>query len=288
MTQFSARPTPPQPIQRRWAFLVGIDFYLEPRFSPLNFCVNDVKALEGVLTSLGYIVVSLYDQHPQAHRQPTRDNVEAELTQFCQQVEKNDLLFVHFACHGKVVDGQRVLVMRDSRETLLNQPAKRISVEQVQQIMHGSGASRLFLSLDACHTGVDIGRGDDDLEFIRNVYELAEGFVLMAGSTAQQKALEWKAINHGVYTYYLLRALSGEADKGSKSFVSVDDVEKYVTDQFKRWGASTGLNQEPTIEKAGMGDIILADWRDCTPPSSSMPAPEPRAFGFLCKGVERQ
>lgn len=270
MTQSS----PSHPIQQRWAFLVGIDAYVDPRFKRLNFCVNDVKTLEALLTKLGYIVVSLYDQHPQENRHPTRDNVEAELQQLGQMVGKHDLLLVHFACHGKLIDGQPILVMRDSREGLLKQLDKRLSVEQVKQIMRGSGASRLFLSLDACHTGVDMGRGDDDLEFIHNVYELAEGFVVMAGSTAQQKALELGTVKHGVYTYYLLKALSGEADRAKKSFVSVDDVEKYVTDQFKRWAASTGLLQEPTIEKSGMGDMILADWRDRTPPAFSMPVSE--------------
>jgi Caspase domain/inactive STAND/Effector-associated domain 9 len=269
-----------QPIQRRYAFLVGINSYVEPRLSSLNFCVEDVKALETLLTELGYIVVSMYDQHPQQHRQPIRGNVKAELKQLCQQLEKNDLLFVHFACHGKVVGSKRILMMQDSRLALLEEIEERLTVEDVQQMMRDSKATRFFLSLDACHTGVEMGRGDDDLEFIRNVYELAEGFVVMAGSTAQQKAMEWKAVKHGVYTYYLLKALSGEADRANKSFVSVDDVEKHVIDQLKRWGVAMGLLQEPTIEKSGMGDMILADWRDRTPPSISMPAPAPQTQEF--------
>lgn len=257
---------PSNPIQNRWAFLVGINTFVDPRFKRLNFCVNDVLALKELLEGLGYTVVVLHDNSSEERHQPTRDNVEAELQQLCQVIGKDDLLFVHFACHGKLVEGQPILVMKDSREQLLRQPEKRLSVDQVKQVMRESGARRLFLSLDACHTGVEMGRGDDDVEFVRNVYELAEGFVVMAGSTAQQKALELNTVKHGVYTYYLLKALSGEAARG-KQFVSVDDVEKYVVDQCKRWGAKTGLIQEPTIEKAGMGDMVLVDWRDRNPPT---------------------
>ena len=203
---------------QRWAFLVGVDAYEDPRFNRLNFCVNDVLALEKLLTELGYIVVMLYDQHSDPHRQPKRDNVEAELQQLCQQVGKDDLLFVHFACHGKLLtEGQPILIMKDSRDALLQQPEKRLSVEQVEKMMRDSKATRLFLSLDACHTGVEMGRGADDPAFIHNVYELAEGFVVMAGSTAQQKAQECGIVRHGVYTYYLLEALSGAADKALRN-----------------------------------------------------------------------
>ncbi|MCU0552313.1 MAG: caspase family protein [Leptolyngbya sp. Prado105] len=277
----------PNPIQKRWAFLVGIDRFDDPQVNRLNFCVNDVLALKEILEKLDYIVVTLHDQQ-EAHRQPTRDNVEAELQQLCEMVEKDDLLFVHFACHGKLIKGQPVLVLKDSRVQLLSRAEKRLSVEQVKQMMRDSGASRLFLSLDACHTGIDMGRGEDDLEFIRNVYELAEGFVVIAGSTAQQKAFELKSVEHGVYSYYLLKALAGEADRTGKTFVSVDDVEKYLTDQFKRWGASTGLQQEPTIEKAGMGDMILADWRDRTPPSLATPFPDLRATSTNTRDSSQQ
>jgi Caspase domain len=257
-----------RPIRQCWAFLVGINSYHEPRLSPLRFCVNDVRALGKMLTKLGYSVIDLYDRHPQIHRQPTRTNVYAELQSLCQQVGEEDLLFVHFACHGKLGrDGQPFLMMQDSRLALWEKAEERLSVAQVEQVMKRSRASRLFLSLDACHVGVEMGRGmESDPEFIRNVYERAEGFVVMAGSTAQQQAMEWEAVEHGVYTFYLLEALSGKADREGKAFVSVDDVEKYVVHHLRRWGVENGgVIQEPTIKKEGMGDMIVADWRDRDP-----------------------
>lgn len=274
MTQASSRPSSSRSIQQRWAFLVGINKYTDPKFSQLNFCVNDVIALEKLLKELDYTVVAMYDEHPEGYRQPTKDNVEAELQQICQQIGEDDLLFVHFACHGRLQEGQPILILRDSRNGLLQQPEKRLSVAQVEKMMRDSTASRLFLSLDACHMGAEMGRGTDDPEFIRNVYELAEGFAVMAGSTAQQKAQEWQAVQHGVYTYYLLKALSGEADRSEKSFVSVDDVSKYVVTHLKRWQVeNSGLIQEPTVKIEGMGDMILADWRDRPPSTLSIPVP---------------
>ncbi|MEA5574263.1 hypothetical protein, partial [Calothrix sp. UHCC 0171] len=69
--------------------------------------------------------------------------------------------------------------------------------------MRDSQARQLVLTLDACHSGVELGRDLTDPDFIRNVYKLAEGFALIAASTAQQKAFEWQEKQHGVFTYYV-------------------------------------------------------------------------------------
>lgn len=123
-------------------------------------------------------------------------------------------------------------------------------------------ARRLVLTLDACHTGVEIGRDVADPEFIRNVYELAEGFALIAASTAQQIAQEWQEKEHGVFTYYLLEGLSDRADRNNKRFVTVNDLQTHVLSGLRRWNVEHGgVIQEPTARAEGLGDMILADYR---------------------------
>jgi uncharacterized caspase-like protein len=164
---------------------------------------------------------------------------------------------VHLACHGKLVNGEPVLITQETRMPTLAETALPLS--EVERRMRASGARRLVLTLDACHTGVEIGRDLADPEFIRNAYELAEGFALLAASTAQQVAQEWQEKEHGVFTYYLLEGLSGRADRDGKGFVTVDDVKTHVLDGLRRWNvAHGGLIQEPTARSEGLGDMILA------------------------------
>lgn len=251
----------PNPICDRWALLVGVNRYIDPAFPSLKFCVKDVLALEQALKDLGYTVVCLHDElNPDNPRFPTRDNIEAELAQLCQSVGQDDLLMVHFACHGQLVAGQPVLISRETRASMLVK--KALPLADVEKQMRESKARRLVLTLDACHTGVEIGRGVADPEFIRNAYELAEGFALIAASTAQQKAQEWQEKEHGVFTYYLLEGLSGKADRDSKEFVTVNDLQTHVLSGLRRWNVQHGgLIQEPTARAEGLGDMILADYR---------------------------
>lgn len=256
---------PPGPIRDRWALLVGINRYVDPAFAELRFCVNDVLALAESLQALGYTVVALHDDAPEERLKPTRNNIEAELASLCHAAQANDLLWVHFACHGKLLGGQPVLVTRDARDRALDKQA--LPLAEVEKEMRGSLARRLILTLDACHTGVEIGRDLADPAFIRNAYDLAEGFALIAGSTAQQIAHEWAAMEHGVFTYYLLEALSGRADAGGKQFVTVHDLALYVLDKLRHWNVEHGGRlQEPTARTEGLGDIIVADRRQAAHP----------------------
>lgn len=251
-----------RPIKNRWALLVGVNSYNDPNFSRLNFCVDDVLTLEEKLKALNYTVVCLHDRLGYGNsRFPIRDNVEAELIQLCQMVEPDDLLLVHFACHGKLFNGMPVLIVNNTRSQTLGTTG--LSLEEVKLHMRSSKARRLVLTLDACHMGVETGRDIDDPQFIHNAYELAEGFALIAASTAQQKAQEWQGQKQGVFTYYILEALNGKADRGSKRFVTVDDIKTYVLDSLRRWSVQNGgIIQEPTAYTEGLGDIILADYRN--------------------------
>jgi hypothetical protein len=253
--------TPLGPIRHRWALLVGINHYIDPSFRRLNFCVNDVVTLAETLKEVGYTVVALHDDATEERLQPDNDNIEAELTKLCQVVQPEDLLWVHFAGHGLVIDGQPVLVTRRTRQATLAKSA--LPLARVEQHMRDSQARRLVLTLDACHVGVDLGRDVSDPEFIRHAHELAEGFALIAASTAQQKAQEWQEKEHGVFTYYLLEGLTGQAAREENEFVTVDDLKTYALDHLRRWSVEHGgLLQDPSARTEGLGDMILADFRD--------------------------
>ncbi|NJM23312.1 MAG: caspase family protein [Richelia sp. SM1_7_0] len=99
--------------------MVGVNTYNDPNFGRLNFCVSDVLALEERLKALNYTVVCLHDQLGYGNpRFPSRENIKAELIQLCNMVEPNDLLLVHFACHGKLFNGKPVLIANNTRSKL--------------------------------------------------------------------------------------------------------------------------------------------------------------------------
>jgi hypothetical protein len=257
-------------VRDRWALLVGINHYVDPSFPDLRFCVNDVLALEAQLKMLGYTVIALHDMQTEEHRIPTRDNVEAELTRVCEAARKDDLIFVHFACHGKLVNAQPVLLTRETRAPMLPQRALPLSI--VEQKMRSSMARQLVLTLDACHVGIGSGRSLTPPAFIHDASKYAEGFALIAASTSQQIAQEWQEKQHGAFTYYLLEGIRGEADYDKKKYVTVDDLKNFVIDRLHKWNVvHGGPLQEPTANTKGVEDIIVADYRNRNDPQPLQP-----------------
>lgn len=245
-------------IRKRWAFLVGINRYTD--YSSLKYCVDDVLALEKLLTVANYTVVTLHDRLDRdgADGTPNRlypsvDNIRAEFRSLCQAIRaganqgKDDLLLVYFACHGtRCSDNQPRLVATDTRRSLLADRA--ISIEEIEAGLHDSGAGCKVLMLDACHIGLgetSTARAAANPELLRELHSRARGYALLTASTDQQKAHEWDSIEHGVFSFYTLSGLSGEADLGNKNFVTVGDLSRHIGLKMQEWAVSQGVVQIP-------------------------------------------
>ena len=248
----------PDPIRNRWALLIGVNVYVDRNIPNLSYCVNDVLALKTMLESLGYNVVCLHDDQDEPYL-PTRANIEEELANICRQMGQEDFLFVHFSGHGKRLEQVPVLVPREARIGTLARSG--LTVSALEEQMRSGPARRLLLTLDACQSGVEMGREVPDAQFITNVNELAEEFALIAASTARQAAREEPEFAHGIFTHFLVEGLNGNADRDGKGFVTVDDLRGFTLDHLMRWNLEHGVLQEPTSKTEGIGDMIVADHR---------------------------
>jgi uncharacterized caspase-like protein len=137
-----------------------------------------------------------------------------------------------------------------------------IWVSKVEQVLRRCKANQKVLTLDVCSSGSDLERDIPDQDFIHQVYDLSAGFALLSASTARQKAQEWHEKKHGVFTYFMLEGLAGNAKRTGQDFVTVRDLSEYTLCQLRKWALEGNhLLQEPTCRWDGMGDIILADYR---------------------------
>ncbi|MGB3312296.1 MAG: caspase family protein [Nodosilinea sp.] len=258
-------------IRKRWAFLVGINRYSD--YGSLSYCVDDVLALETLLTAANYTVVCLHDRLDRDNQDgkpnrlyPTVDNIRAEFACLCSAIQagenqgQDDLLLVYFACHGtRHSDDQPRLVATDTRKKLLADRA--ISIAEIEQGMNRSGAECKILMLDACHIGLSTTtRAPEDPELLRKIHDLAKGYALLAASTDQQDAHEWDGVKHGVFSFYALSGLDGKADLGGKNYVTVMDLAEYILGNLQDWQVRQGVDQVPQVRIEGtLGNFILID-----------------------------
>ena len=67
-----------------------------------------------------------------------------------------------------------------------------------------------------------------------------------SGSEKAQEDAKWGG--HGVFTYYLLKGLKGEADYNKDKSISIKEIYEYVRDNVKR---ETNGAQIPKLEDNG-------------------------------------
>jgi hypothetical protein len=245
---------------RRWAVLAGVNQYDD--YGDLQVCVKDVEAISQRLISAGYERDHLRLLTDNEKQLPTREEIITALQSWANLTEPDDLLLFYYSGHGQADDQDTYLIARNGRS--INLPLTAVKLSDVTGIMRGADARAKIIILDACHSGADLpGKGAPSMteEFIRHVFEQAEGLAIIASCKQGEKSYEWLEQERSAFTHFLLEALEGQADLDQKRFVTVQDVNRYVRYQVSLWAGLRNRSQTPTLVSEVSGDIILADYR---------------------------
>jgi hypothetical protein len=241
-----------------------VNEYLDKaNYGQLSVCVKDVEATHKQLVAGGFDPdrVRLLTDHT-SDELPTKANILVSLKAVADATEPDDLLLFYYSGHGDEIEGASYLVARDGRRLVLGDTA--VPVSRIKEIIEAAPARAKVILLDACHSGADVGgKGAQPMstEFLRRVFEEAEGLAILASCKQGQLSYEWQENERSVFTHFLLEALRGEADRDEKGFVSVQDASRYVTNGVKLWASQRKASQTPTLQYTVAGDIILANYR---------------------------
>jgi len=244
---------------KRWAVLIGVNEYVDKaNYGRLHVCVKDVHAIREQFIAGGFEPARIRLLADGTSELPTRDNILVALKAVADATEADDLLLFYYSGHGDKDEGESYLVARNGRRLVLSDTAVRVS--RVKEIMEQAPARAKVIVLDACHSGADIGgKGPKPMssEFIRRVFEQAEGLAILASCKQGQVSYEWRAQERSVFTHFLLEALEGQADRDEKDLITVQDTNRHVTNGVKLWASQHNVSQTPTLQTAIAGDIIL-------------------------------
>ncbi|MCP4543140.1 MAG: hypothetical protein GY832_39000 [Chloroflexi bacterium] len=258
----SSGPQPTYGTGNRWAVLAGVNEYQDDaNYGKLQTCVKDVEAIREQLVAGGFdssrIRLLTSNAEP-----PTKANILVALKAVADATEPDDLLLFYYSGHGDEDGDESYLVAQDGRRLVLADTA--VPLLRVREIVQEAPARAKVIVLDACHSGADIGgKGPRPMsdEFIRRVFEEAEGLAVLASCKKGQLSYEWRDSGSGqgrsVFTHFFLEALTGEADRNDKGFVTVQDASRHVTDGVKLWASQRNVSQTPTLQYTVAGDIIL-------------------------------
>jgi tetratricopeptide (TPR) repeat protein len=162
------------------------------------------------------------------------------------KAQGDDRVVIYFAGHGTIFGGKAYLAPSDFE--LANPKATGYPMDELSGIIGGKiHAKWKVLLTDACHSGAI---SPEDTESINHgLGDLTQSLFSLTASRDREVANESAQLEggHGVFTYYVVKGLEGEADTNRDGIVSADELAEYVHTQVRE---ATNGSQNPTSDRS--------------------------------------
>ena len=249
-----------------WAVVIGIDTY--PNIPQLKYGVSDARAFYSFLVKNNRIPsenVTLL-----VNEQATLANLRTLLgTKLKRNAGRDDMVIIYFAGHGATErdimspdgDGlEKYILPYDANPKDLY--ASALPMREISHILHRIQSERLVFIADACYSGASGGRTINLTGYRANMTDAyldrivsGKGRIIITASGANEVSMEKDELQHGVFTYFLLKGLGGVADFDKDGLVTVDEAYKYVSDTVPK---ATAQEQHPVKKGAVEGQLVLS------------------------------
>jgi len=240
----------------RWAIIVGISKY-EKEVLNLKYADRDAEELYQLIQMPSGGGFEADHIKKLINEEATMANVARALRSFMKKPAQDDIVLIYFACHGAPDPDKPNNVYLLTYDTDPDDiagtaiPMREISLSLQDNLL----AKRVVIVADTCHSaaiGGGVGRRSANSTAVVNRYlqhlsESQEGIALLTSAEANEVSLEdekWGG-GHGVFTYYLLEGMKGEADSQPRDgIVTVGELFEYVRVNVQK---ATGNQQHPSI-----------------------------------------
>ncbi len=160
-------------------------------------------------------------------------------------------VFVFFSGHGlPSEDGKLYLLPYGVDKDLL----ERTALAQKEIVAHIQSAKPKSVTMffDSCYSGQT--RGGSTLlasarplsiKSVENAFP--DNFTVMSASANSQISSSSPDLKHGIFSYYLMKGLEGEADGAKDGTITVGKLQNYIFDKVSRFAMKMNRTQEPQL-----------------------------------------
>jgi tetratricopeptide (TPR) repeat protein len=249
--------SPPQ-IPRSYALVVGISRYKNlPAKSQLQYPDRDAADMYSTLISEKAGQFPAEGVHELIDEHATLANLKQELESWLPSVTgPNDRVFIYFAGHGFISGGKAYLAPYDMDPK--NIASTAYPMDELGQVIGNRihGKWKVLLT-DACHSGA-ITPEDDTAQVNKSLLDLNSSMFSLTASRDREQSFEspqWGG-GHGIFTYYVIQGLQGEADTSGDGVVTADELAEYVHSNVR---LATHTLQNPTSDRGSFdSNMVLA------------------------------
>src|SRR6266699_1005798 len=249
---------------KRYAVVVGVNDYTEAGIGNLSFCASDAEAFyDSLITYCEYdpTNVTLFSDGPHKQaKKPLRSNILAAIADMATQAGEEDSVLFFFAGHGTRDTKDSYLLTQEFRIQVI--PDTSIPMGIINDYLRQSKAKFIMRFFDACHAGRIGSRSVPVGPDIKKHFLVeGEGWATLSACKEEQYAHEDGELGHGIFSYCLIKGLSGDA-ANARQEVTFHSLSTYTIAKTTEITNELGLTQTPVLESGVAGDQVLATVRD--------------------------
>ena len=259
-------------IPRSYALVVGIGEYKNlPKEQQLSYTERDADAVYTSLISLEGGNFPAENVHKLVGKRATRENLRQELEDWLPKVvREGDRVFLYFAGHGFVHEGKGYLAPHDfSLERIAE---SGYSMEKLADIVTNKlKAKWKVLLTDTCHSGFVTTEMRKNLN--GKLQELDKNLFSLTASRDEERSFEGEQFGggHGVFTYFVVKGMEGEADDDRDGVVTAAELRDYVRRNVRE---STQGGQNPRSDPGRFDPDMMIAYVPAHATAAAPPAPK--------------
>lgn len=248
---------------RALAVVFGIDRYRS--LPPARFAARDALSMQRHLGAL-------FGVPDDAEHMFVRADADASGAEFRKVLgatgwlarratEQSDIV-IYYAGHGVATsDGQPMLLPWDADANYARETG--IPLSEVYEALARIPARTITIILDACFTGLTRS-GAPLVEGTRPIVLsvehpalLRDGMTLFAAGQGPQSAGDLPLQRHGLFSYWMMRGLRGEADANGDARLTIGELESFATREVSRGAARQDREQRPLVIARDTSRVLL-------------------------------
>lgn len=176
------------------------------------------------------------------------------------KINKNTEVFVFYSGHGANNNGQSLLLPSDFRTDLIDDSS--ITKEGFLQQIADQNPKHIFAFFDACFSGLS-REGETLIAGLRNISIVEEevpfsNITIFNSASGAEFSSDFDEVGHGLFSYYLMKGLEGEADNNSDQQISTSELYDYIYANVSEQSINLGPQQNPSL--ITNDDQIIVKW----------------------------
>jgi hypothetical protein len=231
-----------------WAVIIGISNYQHAagKFPELRYAASDAKEYYDFLRTPEGGGISPERILCLENEKATLENIKYAFFEFLKQPLEEDYVLIYFSGHGTPEEDNpenMYLLAYDSRPDRLASTAFPMWDIDTAFSRHIK-SKKVLMFADACHSAGIVGdiamrsinRKNLVNQYLIDVAKTKKGRAVLTASEAgelSQESKKWGG-GHGVFSYFLLNGLRGEADVNDDNIVTLGEVTDFVSENVRR------------------------------------------------------